>query len=109
MSYIIDKFDFIPYRDFFDMNMVGSYYYYLIITKTFGYSDIGIRLADYLLLSSIIIIIYLTLKDTDKYAAITGGTIFAILYLNAGQGLSLQRNFYHYHYCHYVYISLYLI
>lgn len=93
MSYIIDKFDFIPYRDFFDMNMVGSYYYYLIITKTFGYSDIGIRLADYLLLSSIIIIIYLTLKDTDKYAAITGGTIFAILYLNAGQGLSLQREF----------------
>src|SRR6188768_2935226 len=45
-AFAMDRFGFVPYRDFFDMNMPGTYATYFAIGKVFGYGDPGVRVAD---------------------------------------------------------------
>lgn len=83
----------IPYKDFFDFQMPGSYiiYYLLGIISNFG--PLRIRILDIIILAGILLITYIALKKINKTSAILGGILFALSYLGGGPALSLQREY----------------
>ncbi|MBX3036583.1 MAG: hypothetical protein KF758_06700 [Anaerolineales bacterium] len=83
----------IPYKDFFDFQMPGSYivYYLLGIISAFG--PLRIRILDLLILIIIIFITYQALKKFGHIPALTAGILFALQYLSGGPSLSLQREY----------------
>ena len=90
-AFLIDQLGFIPYRDFFDMNMPGTYLAYLGIGKMFGYSDFPIRIADLLLLGAISATTFAFMRRVSGRAACAAPVLFALLYLLLGPDVALQR------------------
>src|SRR5579859_7928933 len=45
-AFVIDRLHYIPYRDFFDLDLPGSFALYIVIAKILGYTDIALHLAD---------------------------------------------------------------
>ncbi|HEY9076396.1 MAG TPA: hypothetical protein VIO61_07620 [Anaerolineaceae bacterium] len=91
LAYIIDRFGMLPYRDFIDSNLPGTYLFFLIIGKLFGYSDLGFRLVDLLVLVLVLYGVYLWLRPFGERTGITAALIYGFFYLGDGQILSLQR------------------
>lgn len=83
----------IPYKDFFDFQMPGSYliYYLLGIISAFG--PLRIRILDLLILIIIIFITYQALKKFGHIPALMAGVLFALQYVSGGPSLSLQREY----------------
>lgn len=82
-----------PYKDFYDFQMPGSYiiYYLLGIISNFG--ALRIRILDLIILASIIFITYHAIKKINKTSAILAGILFGLTYLQGGPSLSLQREY----------------
>lgn len=91
IAFLMDRFHYIPYRDIFDMNMPGAYFTYYLIGRLFGYTDIGIRCAEMLILLLVLGINGLWLKNISKIVAWCGSVLWGLLYLSFGPGISLQR------------------
>ena len=53
-SFLMNKYGFIPYRDFYDMNMPGVHIFNSIFIRIFGLSDLGFRIGDLIYLSAIL-------------------------------------------------------
>ena len=51
VAFLMDKYDRVPYRDIFDLQMPGTYAFHYAIGKLFGYGDLGFRIVDLGLLS----------------------------------------------------------
>lgn len=83
----------VPYRDFFDMNMPGTYFVMAAMGRVFGWSDHGFRVFDLLCLSSISAATFLWMRRFGVLAALTAPVAFSLWYLNGGPGLSLQREY----------------
>lgn len=93
MAFIMDRFGSLPYRDFFDMNMPGSYLAYYSIGKTFGYQDLGLRIADGCLL---LVICFATAGMWWRLAPRAGvlaATLVGLRYLGFRESMSLQREY----------------
>ncbi len=43
MGFLMDKFNFIPYKDIFSADAPGAYFFHLFISKMFGYGDRAFR------------------------------------------------------------------
>ncbi|MBL8097987.1 MAG: glycosyltransferase family 39 protein [Anaerolineales bacterium] len=83
----------IPYKDFFDFQMPGSYIIYYLLGTLSNFGPLRIRILDIIILASIILITYLALKKINKTSAILAGILFALSYLGGGPALSLQREY----------------
>jgi hypothetical protein len=83
----------VPYRDVFDMNCPGTYAAYSLLTSLFGYSDLGLRLADLCGLAALSGLTCVLLRPWRRLAALTAVALFAIAYLGQGPSSSLQREF----------------
>jgi hypothetical protein len=83
----------IPYKDFFDFQMPGSYIIYYLLGTLSNFGPLRIRILDIIILASIILITYLALKKINKTSAILAGILFALSYLSGGPALSLQREY----------------
>lgn len=92
-AYLMDRFNYVPYRDFFDMNMPGTYLINLLIGRVFGYSDIGFRIADIVYLGAVLTTTWLMLKQLGRQVAWAGAVIFGLVYLGYGPEMSMQREF----------------
>lgn len=46
MSYVINHFHYVPYRDFFDIIMPGALPFYSLVGVALGYEDVYFRIAD---------------------------------------------------------------
>jgi hypothetical protein len=88
---LMDKFNDIPYIDFFDMNAPGTYIAYFLIAKLFGYSDFGLRVADFLILGGILFFTWDVQRRFNRVVAGASILLFALLYIGAGPTMSLQR------------------
>ena len=93
ISYLMDHFGYVPYRDIFDMNMPGTYLAYSIIAKIFGYSDMGIRSADLLVLAIIMVINWYWMKKISARVAWMGSVLWGLAYLGIGPFISMQREY----------------
>lgn len=83
----------IPYKDFFDFQMPGSYIIYYFLGTLSNFGALRIRLLDIFILATIIFITYQALKKINKTSALIAGILFGLKYLQGGPSLSLQREY----------------
>ncbi len=88
---LMDRFGFLPYRDFFDMNMPGSYLIYFLIGKLFGYTDSALRWADLFALSGVLAPTVAVLRRIDYRVGAVAAVLFTLAYLGFGPYMTLQR------------------
>jgi len=83
----------VPYRDFFDINMPGTYFTMWFMGSVFGWNDIGFRVFDLLSLASIVVATFWWMKRFGKLPALVAALAFPLWYLHAGPPLSMQREY----------------
>ena len=93
LSFLIDRFHEVPYRDFFDENVPGVYLTYYVVGRVFGYTDLGFRCADMLYLAAILVATWFWMRGIDRRAGWCGAVLFGLIYLRRGSVLSLQKDY----------------
>jgi len=93
ISFAMKNFDLIPYRDIFDFNMPGIYFFNWIYISIFGTGDLGFRIGDLLYLGAIMITTQLLMKKFGYTMAWMASIIFGVAYLMNGPTVSMQREF----------------
>ena len=83
----------VPYKDFFDFQMPGSFFAYYILGILSNFGPLRIRLLDLILLTAISTITYFAMRRFGKFAALAAPILFALKYLQGGPNLSLQREY----------------
>ena len=84
----------VPYKDFFDFQMPGSFFTYYILGILSNFGPLRIRILDLILLAAISTITYLAMrKRFGTSAALAAPILFALKYLQGGPNLSLQREY----------------
>lgn len=91
IAFLIERLDFAPYRDLFDINLPGSYLAYAAIGRLGGYSDLGGRVAGLIVLAAILVVNWGWLRQVSPRAAWLGSALWGVLYLGLGPNMSLQR------------------
>ena len=92
-GFLIDDCDRVPYRDFFETSMPGTFAFHYAIGSLLGYSDLAFRFVDLFLLGTLFASTIVFLRRFGWRVAIWGATLIALLYLYIGQPLSLQRDY----------------
>ncbi len=83
----------VPYRDFFDMNMPGTYFAFLLLGLLSGFREIPIRLADIAILVLTFALTWIWIKPFGKKAAWAACVLWGLAYLRFGPAMSLQREY----------------
>ena len=83
----------VPYRDFFDMNLPGTYWMMAGLVRFFGCSDLAVRTADLMLLGGILCLTFLGLRSWGCEAASLGVCLFALRYFSGTWWFSMQREY----------------
>jgi hypothetical protein len=92
-AFLMDRHDAVPYKDFFDMNMPGTYFLNLLLAKTLGYSDLAFRLYDLLYLTLLSLVTFHWVKRINRLAAYFSAVVFPLTYLTHGAIMSMQREY----------------
>jgi hypothetical protein len=90
-AFIAHEFGWLPYRDWFDMNMPGSYATYLAFEHFFGHGDVAMRRVDTVWTLGMMAVAVGILRRFTWQGAWLAGPIFALRYLSYGPGMTLQR------------------
>ena len=69
IAYLMDEYDFVPYRDIFETSMLGTFAFHFIIGKLFGYGDAAFRFVDLSLLALLLIVTYLFMSRFGRLPA----------------------------------------
>lgn len=93
IAFLMERFDYVPYRDFFDMNMPGTYLINLLVGRVFGYNDTGFRIADLFYLIMILAATRQMMKPLGRQVAFGSAVLFGLVYLGLGPEMSMQREF----------------
>jgi hypothetical protein len=93
MSFLIDRFGYVPYRDFFDMNMLGAFWMNLLVGRLAGYQDLGYRIVDLAMLAVILVCTWLWMRSFNRLAAWASAVLFTFLYTMWGPLVALQREY----------------
>lgn len=93
LAMLIDKFDRVPYREIYEMNMPGTLFIYYLIGRLTDYTDLGFRIVDLSLLVSIMVSTYYWLRTISWKSAWGTAIFFGFIYLWFGPGNSLQRDY----------------
>ena len=83
----------VPYRDFWDMNLPGTYAVMALMGKVFGWSDLGFRAFDLILLAALSVITFWWVRPSGRLAAACAALAFPLYYLSAGPYVSMQREY----------------
>jgi len=82
-----------PYRDFFDFQMPGSYAAYSLLGLLSNFGAVRIRILDLIILTAILGVTYLGMRRFGKASAFAGAILFGLHYLGGGPSLALQREY----------------
>ena len=91
VSFSIDAFGKLPYKDIYDFNFPGAYFFNIIIGKVFGYNDLGVRLGDLSFMLLTMFATWMLLKDSGAKRAFVIVLLFGFYYLMIGAVHALQR------------------
>lgn len=83
----------IPYKDFFDFQMPGSFFAYYILGIVSNFGPLRIRILDLILLAAISTVTYFGMRRFGKLTVLAAPILFALKYLQGGPNLSLQREY----------------
>lgn len=83
----------IPYKDFFDFQMPGSYIAYYLLGILSSFNAYRIRILDIVILTALVTITHLAMRRLGKLPSFAAPILFALQYLEGGPALSLQREY----------------
>jgi hypothetical protein len=92
-AFLVDRFDYVPYRDFFEHQPPGAHFAYSLIARVFGYGDAGFRAFDLLYLAAILGTTGAWLSLLGRRVAWAGIVLFGLAYLGYGHVTAGQRDF----------------
>jgi hypothetical protein len=92
-AFLMDKYALVPYRDIFETSMPGTFAFYYLIAKLFGYGDLPFRSVDLTLLGLLLVTTYAFMSRFGRLVAAWAAILFGLLYLTMGQSMSLQRDY----------------
>lgn len=92
-AWLIDTRGVVPYRDFFDNQMPGTYAANVVVGRLAGYSELGVRVVDLSCLAMLLGNTFGAMRRFGSRAACTAAVCLGVLYLGSGEWMSLQREF----------------
>jgi hypothetical protein len=93
ITWLMDRFGYVPYRDIFDMNMPGTYAFNYVIGKISGFSNLGVRCVDLSILGVTMAFSWSWMKSLGSKVAVCGAVLWGLCYLQLGSAISLQREY----------------
>lgn len=87
------KQGWMPYRDFYDFQMPGSYAMYALIGRLSHFDDLPLRALDVTLLLLLIGFTFTWMREFGIASALTAGLLFGWKYLQGGPSLAWQREY----------------
>ena len=91
MGMLVDRFHWVPYRDFFDVNLPATHLLFAGIERLVGVSDTAFRAVDLLILVTIIAPMGIALRAFGNRAALTAPVVYGLAYIALAQYHALQR------------------
>ncbi|NLI77723.1 MAG: hypothetical protein GX442_14975 [Candidatus Riflebacteria bacterium] len=83
----------VPYRDFFETSMPGTFGYQALIVRLVGFGEVPLRLLDLGLLAVASGLLMFILRAFPWVVRIGAAALFGLCYLELGPEMSLQRDF----------------
>ncbi len=83
----------VPYKDFFDFQMPGSYIAYYLLGILSSFNAYRIRILDIVILTALVTITHLAMRRFGNLPSLAAPILFALKYLEGGPALSLQREY----------------
>ena len=82
MAYVIDKFDYVPYRDIYDQSMPGTYLLHLFIGKIWGYVESSLQHFNFwMMLIQLGLNLYI-FRFMSIYGRLASSIIFLLVYIS---------------------------
>jgi 4-amino-4-deoxy-L-arabinose transferase-like glycosyltransferase len=92
-AFLMDTFGEVPYRDFFETSMPGSFVFYYAVSKMFGFGDSSFIHANLFFLCILFSVTYLFMRRFGNMIAVWALVLFGLIYLTRGQTILLQRDY----------------
>ena len=83
----------VPYKDIYDVNPIGTHFFYYLHVLIYGTSDIAFRIADLIWLGLTLLVTYSWMRRINQNAGVLGCLLYGLLYFRAGPQMSLERDF----------------
>ena len=91
-GFLIDR-GAVPYRDFFDMNMPGTYFVMWTMGRLLGWTDYAFRVFDLSLLAILSLVTFIWMRPMGRLSAAYAAIGFPLYYLAYGAETSMQREY----------------
>lgn len=92
-AFLIDHYDFVPYRDIYDTSLPLTYLFHLAIGTVLGYGDMAFRIVDVAYLAVLLFVTFRIMRPFGSLVAWAAVVAFGILYQSFGHFFSLQRDY----------------
>lgn len=93
VAFLVDRFDYVVYRDVFETSMPGTFLFHLAIGKIFGYGNPAFRLVDLAWLTTLLTITWHLMARFGRRVAWGSAVLFGLSYFQYGPSMSLQRDY----------------
>lgn len=92
MAFLIDRHDFVPYRDVYETSMPGTFLFHVLIGKFFGYGDFVFRCVDVVFVLALCTCTWRLVRPFGPRAGVAAALFFPLWYLAGGPAMGLQRD-----------------
>jgi hypothetical protein len=92
ITMLIDRFEYIPYKEIYDTSMPGTFIFHLIIGKLFGYTESGLQLFNFFFTLCFWFFNWVYLNNISFFPRLIGSFYFLLIYQSYGLEMSLQRD-----------------
>jgi hypothetical protein len=93
-GYLMHEFHYVPYRDFFEQNMPGTFFINAILVALTGCRDLAFRIADVSLLAVVLANTFFILRKINALFALFVSLVCGFGFFFYGQAVSLQKEFF---------------
>lgn len=93
IAFLIDRYDFVPYRDIFQFSLPLNLLFHLAIGKTLGYGDQAFRVVDVIYLGALLFMTWRVMRPFGGLVAWGAALSFGLLYQSFGATMTLQRDY----------------
>ncbi len=92
-AFLMKEHGLVPYRDFFETSMPGTFAFHYAAVSLFGYGDAAFRALDLGLLALLLAMAFGFMHRFGRYPAALAALTFGLVYFAGGPSLSLQRDY----------------
>ena len=92
-AFLINEKGLLLYRDIFENNFPGPFFFHALIGKVFGYGAYPIRFLDACILFSLAVLSWKILSPISKASALLAPALFTIIYFLGGTVAAFQRDY----------------